>query len=107
MTADDATTHETTGAPDERRVWLGSPRRDRVGPAPAPHGHTDVPLTDRRRARRPWRSAGGSHGHPFGLVLTSPLSRATETARLAGFGDVAVRRPRPPGVGLRRARGPA
>lgn len=30
------------------------------------------------------------HGHPFALVLTSPLSRATETARIAGFGDVAV-----------------
>jgi probable phosphoglycerate mutase len=29
-------------------------------------------------------------GHPFALVLTSPLSRAADTARLAGFGDVMV-----------------
>jgi probable phosphoglycerate mutase len=27
-------------------------------------------------------------GHPFALVLSSPLSRAAETARLAGFGAV-------------------
>ena len=29
-------------------------------------------------------------GHSFALVLTSPLSRAADTARLAGFGDVMV-----------------
>jgi probable phosphoglycerate mutase len=29
-------------------------------------------------------------GHPFGLVLTSPLTRAEETASLAGFADVAL-----------------
>ena len=29
-------------------------------------------------------------GQPFALVLTSPLSRAADTARLAGFGDVMV-----------------
>ena len=27
------------------------------------------------------------HGHDFALVLCSPLKRAVETARLAGFGD--------------------
>jgi broad specificity phosphatase PhoE len=32
-------------------------------------------------------------GHPFGLVLTSPLSRASDTASLAGFGDTAVADP--------------
>jgi probable phosphoglycerate mutase len=50
-------------------------------------GTTDVPLTDegREQARR-LRSLLG--GRPFALVLSSPLQRALETARLAGFGDV-------------------
>ena len=51
-------------------------------------GRTDVPLTDigREQARALGRRLAG---HRFGLVLTSPLSRATETASLAGFGAVA------------------
>jgi broad specificity phosphatase PhoE len=49
-------------------------------------GRTDVPLTDagRERARRLGARLGG---HDFALVLVSPLERARETARLAGFGD--------------------
>jgi broad specificity phosphatase PhoE len=49
-------------------------------------GRTDVPLTDegRRQAQALGRALGGRE---FALVLTSPLSRALETARLAGFGD--------------------
>jgi broad specificity phosphatase PhoE len=47
-------------------------------------GRTDVPLTsageDRARAL-----AAKLRGRSFTLVLTSPLSRAVETARLAGF----------------------
>jgi broad specificity phosphatase PhoE len=51
-------------------------------------GRTDIPLTDAGRARA---AAIGCRlaGHRFALVLTSPLSRALETCRLAGFGDVA------------------
>lgn len=51
-------------------------------------GRTDVPLTDvgRDQARAVGRRLAG---HRFGLVLTSPLSRAAETAALAGFGAVA------------------
>ncbi|MFG2693699.1 histidine phosphatase family protein [Kitasatospora sp. NPDC048407] len=60
-------------------------------------GRTDIPLTDagrdmaralgERLGRAPW------HGLPTAAVYTSPLSRARETAELAGFGDRAVDRP--------------
>lgn len=51
-------------------------------------GRTDVALTEagKREAstlRRVLR------GRPFALVLSSPLSRALETCRLSGYGDVA------------------
>ena len=53
-------------------------------------GRTDVPLTaagvEQARALR--ERIGG---RPFALVLSSPLRRAWETCRLAGFGDT-VRR---------------
>jgi broad specificity phosphatase PhoE len=52
-------------------------------------GRTNVPLTDAGRAQ----AVALGHrlaGHAFSLVLTSPLSRASETARLAGFGGVAI-----------------
>jgi probable phosphoglycerate mutase len=51
-------------------------------------GRTDLPLTDAGRenaiAAGRWLA-----GRRFALVLTSPLSRARETCRLAGYGDVA------------------
>jgi len=52
-------------------------------------GRTDIPLTDvgREGALDLGRRIGG---HPFGLVLTSPLSRAAETARLSGFPDATI-----------------
>ena len=54
-------------------------------------GKTDIPLTEegRRQANalgaelKPWR---------FALVLTSPLQRAAETCRLAGYGQHAQTR---------------
>jgi probable phosphoglycerate mutase len=47
-------------------------------------GRTDVPLTDvgREQARR---IGAALAGRTFSRVLASPLSRASETARLAGF----------------------
>jgi probable phosphoglycerate mutase len=50
-------------------------------------GRTDIPLTDagRDQARRLGRALAR---RTFSHVLSSPLSRALETARLAGFGDV-------------------
>jgi broad specificity phosphatase PhoE len=50
-------------------------------------GTTDLPLTEngRRRARH---LAPRLEGRTFALVLTSPMRRALETCKLAGFGDV-------------------
>ncbi len=49
-------------------------------------GRSDIPLTDRGRhqARLAGERLGGNH---FGLVISSPMSRALDTARLAGLGD--------------------
>jgi broad specificity phosphatase PhoE len=54
-------------------------------------GRTDVPLTDegRRQAEIVGRAL---RGRQFELVLTSPLQRAAETCRLAGFGERAQER---------------
>jgi broad specificity phosphatase PhoE len=51
-------------------------------------GRTDLPLTaaGRRRAQAIGRRLSG---RPFALVLSSPLVRALETCRLAGYGEVA------------------
>jgi probable phosphoglycerate mutase len=50
-------------------------------------GRTDIPLTERGRAEAS-AVARRLAGHEFALVLSSPLSRALETAQLAGFADV-------------------
>ena len=51
-------------------------------------GSTDVPLTERGREQA--RAVGEAlRGRDFALVLTSPLARALETCRLAGFGEQA------------------
>jgi broad specificity phosphatase PhoE len=49
-------------------------------------GLTDVPLVEagREQARR---LGAALAGHPFSLVLESPLARARETCALAGFGQ--------------------
>jgi broad specificity phosphatase PhoE len=49
-------------------------------------GRTDVPLTE--QGRRQAEAVGAALGdRDFALVLTSPLGRALDTCRLAGFGD--------------------
>jgi broad specificity phosphatase PhoE len=52
-------------------------------------GHTDLPLIEagRRRARK-LRSELADR--TFSLVLCSPLRRAVETCRLAGYGESAI-----------------
>ncbi len=69
-------------------VWLvrhGETEWSRLG---RHTGRTDVPLTEtgRDQARALGRRLAG---HAFDLVLTSPLSRTSETAALAGFAEVA------------------
>jgi len=51
-------------------------------------GRTDLPLTNDGQQRA---AAIGRYlaGRRFALVLTSPLRRATETCRIAGYGDIA------------------
>jgi len=54
-------------------------------------GRTDIPLAE--RGREDARAVGDAlRNRTFALVLTSPLTRAAETCRLAGFGEAAVQR---------------
>ena len=76
---------------DDRRppeVWLVRHGETEWSTAGRHTGRTDVPLTDagREQARALSDILGGRR---FALVLTSPLARARETCRLAGYGDVA------------------
>lgn len=79
-------------ADPERQVWLvrhGETEWSRDG---RHTGRTDVPLTSLGRDQAK-RLGTRLAGHRFALVMTSPRSRAGETAALAGFGDVAVTDP--------------
>ncbi len=76
----------------ERQIWLvrhGETEWSRDG---RHTGVTDIPLTDLGRGQAEALGARLA-GHRFALVLTSPRSRAVDTARLAGFGQVAIADP--------------
>ena len=86
MTADPA-----AEIPLERQIWLvrhGETEWARDG---RHTGRTDIPLTEVGRSQAGALGRRIGH-HPFALVLTSPLSRASETAAIAGFPD-AIRDP--------------
>ena len=78
------------GIPEpEQHAWLvrhGETEWARLG---RHTGRTDIPLTEtgREQALDLGRRLAGA---TFGLVLSSPLSRAAETADLAGFADRVV-----------------
>ncbi|MDQ2854172.1 MAG: histidine phosphatase family protein [Chloroflexota bacterium] len=76
----------------EPRVWLVRHGETEWARLKRHTGRTDVPLTDvgREQAAVIGRRLAGQL---FALVLTSPLARATDTARLAGFGEVAIADP--------------
>jgi broad specificity phosphatase PhoE len=71
-----------------RTIWLIRHGETEWSLSGAHTGRTDLPLTDagRKNAAAVGRWLGG---RPFSLVLTSPLARARETCRLAGYGDAA------------------
>jgi broad specificity phosphatase PhoE len=71
----------------EGEIWLVR-HGDTEWTATGQHtSRTDVPLTE--TGREQGRSLRNElDGNEFALVLSSPLSRALETCRLAGYGDV-------------------
>jgi broad specificity phosphatase PhoE len=76
----------------QRTIWMIRHGETEWTLSGAHTGRTDLPLTEkgRRDASSLARLLGGRQ---FGLVLTSPLSRARETCSLAGYGRTAVTDP--------------
>ena len=73
----------------ERQIWLVRHGETEWSTSGRHTGRSDIPLTDGGR-RQGAALAHRLDGHPFALVLTSPRSRAVETARLAGFPDAVI-----------------
>jgi broad specificity phosphatase PhoE len=69
-------------------IWLVRHGETEWSASGAHTGRTDIPLTAAGE-RQAVEIAGCLAGRRFALVLTSPLQRARETCRLAGYGDTA------------------
>ena len=69
---------------DHHRIWLVRHGETEWSKSGQHTGRTDIPLTATGEQQG---KALGRHlaGRQFALVLTSPLGRARETCRLAGF----------------------
>jgi broad specificity phosphatase PhoE len=76
----------------DRQIWLVRHGETEWSRQLRHTSRTDLPLEEigRRQAEALGQRLAGE---AFTLVLTSPLIRAADTARLAGFGDVAVADP--------------
>lgn len=76
-------------AGDRHEVWLFRHGETEWSQSGQHTGRTDLPLNKHGEARA--RAVGRRlKGRPFALVLSSPLVRAVETCRLAGYADGAV-----------------
>lgn len=71
------------------RLWLIRHGETEWSQSGAHTSRTDIPLTSRgeRKATAIRDFLDGRH---FSLVLTSPMQRARETCRIAGYGDVTI-----------------
>jgi broad specificity phosphatase PhoE len=71
---------------DRPRLWLVRHGETEWAKLGRHTGRTDIPLTELGREQA---ASVGTRlaGRPFAAVLSSPLSRALDTARLAGFAD--------------------
>lgn len=75
-----------------REIWLVRHGETEWSLSGAHTGRTEIPLTAAGRERATALAAKLA-GQPFDLVLSSPLGRARETCRLAGFADRAIIEP--------------
>jgi probable phosphoglycerate mutase len=75
-----------------RTIWLIRHGETEWSLSGAHTGRTDLPLTE-NGCKNAIAVGKFLAGRKFSLVLTSPLSRARETCRLAGYGDVAQQDP--------------
>jgi broad specificity phosphatase PhoE len=80
-----ATGTDGTDLPVERQIYVVRHGETDWARSGRHTSRTDLPLTDRGRAEA-LELGRRLAGHRFSLILTSPLIRAAETARLAGFG---------------------
>ena len=75
--------------PETHQIWLVRHGETEWSASGQHTGRTDLPLTPNgeRQAKALGRLLGG---RPFALVLSSPLGRARETCRLAGYAEAAI-----------------
>jgi broad specificity phosphatase PhoE len=85
--ADSAPQHDAPPRTSQR-LWLVRHGETEWSASGQHTSRTDLPLTERGR-RRAAEIGRLLLGHSFSLVLSSPMLRAVDTCRLAGYGDAA------------------